>query len=93
MKDHYAILGVAATAALAEIKTAYRKMASQLHPDKNASSDAPAKFRLVQEAYEILSDTEKRKAYDENRRRSLLDSPIDTAREIWQYYLNGIIKQ
>ncbi len=93
MKDHYAILGVAATAALAEIKTAYRKMASQLHPDKNASSDAPAQFRLVQEAYEILSDTEKRKAYDENRRRSLLDSPIDTAREIWQYYLNGIIKQ
>lgn len=93
MKDHYAILGVAATAALAEIKTAYRKMASQLHPDKNASSDAPAKFRQVQEAYEILSDTEKRKAYDENRRRSLLDSPIDTAREIWQYYLNGIIKQ
>lgn len=93
MKDHYAILAVAATATLTEIKTAYRKMASQLHPDKNASSDAPAKFRLVQEAYEILSDTEKRKAYDENRRRSLLDSPIDTAREIWQYYLNGIIKQ
>ncbi len=93
MKDHYAILGVTANATLAEIKTAYRKMASQLHPDKNASSDAPAKFRKVQQAYEILSDGDKRKAYDENRRRSLLDSPIDTAREIWQNYINGILKQ
>ena len=93
MKDHYAILGVTANATLAEIKTAYRKMASQLHPDKNASSEAPAKFRKVQEAYEILSEVDKRKAYDENRRRSLLDSPIDTAREIWQYYIHGILKQ
>lgn len=93
MKDHYAILGVTANATLVEIKTAYRKMASQLHPDKNASLDAPAKFRKVQEAYEILSDADKKKAYDENRRRSLLDSPIETAREIWQYYINGILKQ
>lgn len=93
MKDHYAILGVAANSTLAEIKTAYRKLASQLHPDKNASSDAPAKFRKVQEAYEVLADEDKRRVYDENRRRSLLDSPIDTAREIWQYYVNGILKQ
>lgn len=93
MKDHYAILGVTANATLAEIKTAYRKMASQLHPDKNSSSDAPAKFRKVQEAYETLSEVDKRRVYDENRRRSLLDSPIDTAREIWQYYIDGILKQ
>lgn len=93
MKDYYAILGIAANATLAEIKTTYRKMASQYHPDKNASSEAPAKFRKVQEAYEILSDVDKRKAFDENRRRSLLDSPIDTAHEIWQYYLDGILKK
>lgn len=93
MKDYYAVLGIASNAALAEIKTTYRKMASQLHPDKNASSDAPAKFRNVQEAYETLSDIDKRKAYDENRRRSLLDSPIDTANEIWQNYIDGILKQ
>lgn len=93
MNDHYAILGVVANATLAEIKTAYRKLASQLHPDKNSASDAPAKFRKVQEAYEVLADADKRKTYDENRRRSLLDSPIDTAREIWQYYLDGILKQ
>lgn len=93
MKDYYAVLGIAANATLAEIKTTYRKMASQFHPDKNTSSDAPAKFRKVQEAYEILSDVDKRRAFDENRRRSLLDSPIDTAHEIWQYYIDGILKQ
>ena len=93
MKDYYAVLGIAANATLAEIKTTYRKMASQFHPDKNAASDAPAKFRKVQEAYEILSDIDKRRAYDENRRRSLLDSPIDTANEIWQNYIDGILKQ
>ena len=93
MKDYYAVLGLASKATLAEIKTTYRKMASQFHPDKNAASDAPAKFRKVQEAYEILSDVDKRRTYDENRRRSLLDSPIDTAHEIWQYYIDGILKR
>lgn len=93
MKDYYAILGVAGNVALSDIKSAYRKKASQLHPDKNSSSDAPARFREVQEAYEVLSDINKRKVYDENRRRSLLDSPIDTAREIWKYYLDGVLKQ
>lgn len=93
MKDYYAVLDVAANAPAAEIKNAYRKKASQLHPDKNPSSDASAKFREIQEAYETLSDTDKRRAYDENRRRSLLDNPIDTAREIWQYYLDGVLRK
>jgi DnaJ-class molecular chaperone len=93
LKDYYAILGVAANVALSDTKNSYRKKASQLHPDKNSSSDAPARFREVQEAYEVLSDINKRKVYDENRRRSLLDSPIDTAREIWKYYLDGVLKQ
>ncbi len=93
LKDYYAVLGVAANVALSDIKSAYRKKASQLHPDKNASSDAPALFREVQEAYENLSDINKRSAYDENRRRSLLDNPTETAREIWQYYLDGVLKK
>jgi DnaJ-class molecular chaperone len=46
----------------------------------------------VQEAYDVLSDETKRQAYDDNRRRSLLDSPIDTAREIWNNYLNRILE-
>jgi len=93
LKDYYAVLGVAANVALSDIKSAYRKKASQLHPDKNAAIDAPAMFREVQEAYEILSDINKRSVYDENRRRSLLDDPMQTAREIWQYYLDGVLKQ
>jgi DnaJ-class molecular chaperone len=93
LEDHYAVLGISANATLAEIKTTYRKLASQFHPDKNASAEAPARFRKVQEAYEVLSDADKRKTFDENRRRSLLDSPIDTAHEIWQYYIDGILKQ
>ena len=93
MKNYYEVLGLTANATLAEIKTTYRKMASQYHPDKNSATDAPAEFRQAQEAYEILSDVDKRKAYDENRRRSLLDSPIDTAHETWQYYIDGILKR
>lgn len=93
MKNYYEVLGLTANATLADIKTTYRKLASLYHPDKNSAEDAPAKFRLVQEAYETLSDVEKRNTYDENRRRSLLDSPIDTAKEIWQYYINGILNR
>jgi DnaJ-class molecular chaperone len=93
LKNYYEVLGLTANATLAEIKTTYRKMASQYHPDKNSDNDAPAKFRQVQEAYETLSDIDKKKTYDENRRRSLLDNPIETAREIWQYYINGILNR
>jgi DnaJ-class molecular chaperone len=93
LKNYYEVLGLTANATLAEIKTTYRKMASQYHPDKNSDNDAPAKFRQVQEAYETLSDIDKKKTYDENRRRSLLDNPIETAHEIWQYYINGILNR
>ncbi len=86
-KEHYANLGVSPSASLADIKKAFRQQASLYHPDRNADANAPQRFRLVQEAYEVLSDDAKRQAYDDNRRRNLLDSPIDTAREIWQSYI------
>ena len=91
MNDYYATLGLSPSAALADIKKAFRQLASIHNPDRNTDENAPQRFRLVQEAYEILSDDTKRQAYDDNRRRNLLDSPIDTAREIWQGYMNRIL--
>jgi DnaJ-class molecular chaperone len=91
MKDLYATLGVSSAATLADIKKAFRQLASQHHPDRNTDANAPARFRAVQEAYAVLSDADKRQAYDDNRRRNLLDSPIDTAREIWQNYFNRLL--
>lgn len=91
MKDLYATLGVSSAATLADIKKAFRQLASQHHPDRNTDANAPARFRAVQEAYAVLADADKRQAYDDNRRRNLLDSPIDTAREIWQNYFNRLL--
>lgn len=90
-KDLYAVLGLASTASSDEIKKAFRLKASEFHPDKNASELAPIKFREVREAYEVLSDPAARTAYDENRRRNLLESPIETAQEVWSNYLSGVL--
>ena len=91
MTDHYTALGLNSAALLADIKKAFRQKASFYHPDRNAADDAAARLRAVQEAYDILSDFEKRQAYDDNRRRSLLDDPIETAREIWQTYFKSVV--
>lgn len=91
MKDHYAALGVSSGASLAEIKKAYRQYAAQYHPDRNTDPQAPQRFRAVQEAYDILSDETKRQAYDDNRRRNLLDDPLATARDIWHAYMQRVI--
>lgn len=91
MSDHYAALGVAPSATLAEIKKAFRQQAALYHPDRNPSPDAPARFRAVQQAYDVLSDPDKRQAYDDNRRRNLLDDPLATAQDIWQAYFRPLI--
>lgn len=62
--DYYATLGVDRKASADEIKKAYRKLARKFHPDVNKDSGAEAKFKEVNEAYEVLSDAEKRKRYD-----------------------------
>src|SRR3954453_15474223 len=67
-KDYYKALGVAKDAPAAEIKKVYRKLARELHPDKNpGDAKAEARFKEVSEAYDVLSDPEKRKEYDEAR--------------------------
>ena len=91
MKDYYRILGLQPAATLAEVKSAYRKKASALHPDRNPSEKAHAAFQEVQEAYEVLSDAGKRLAFDDNRRRSLIEHPLETAREIWSAYLKNAL--
>ena len=65
-KDYYALLGVSKKADEKEIKTAYRKLARKYHPDVNPNNkEAEAKFKEIGEAYEVLSDPEKRKMYDQ----------------------------
>ncbi len=68
VKDHYKTLGIAPQATLQEIKAAYRRLAHQYHPDKNAGDRYAAHyFHEIREAYEILSDQERRAVYNDER--------------------------
>src|SRR5512141_2998524 len=63
-RDYYEILGVPKNASTDDLKGAFRKMARQYHPDVNKESDAEERFKEINEAYAVLSDEDKRAAYD-----------------------------
>lgn len=64
--DYYNVLGVQRTARESEIRAAYHRLAMRWHPDKNPDivEEATSKFRLISEAYRVLTDIQKRRAYD-----------------------------
>src|SRR3989344_3046918 len=64
-KDYYETLGVNKSASDKELKSAYRKLALQWHPDRNKTTEAEKKFKEINEAYEILKDSKKRETYDQ----------------------------
>ena len=81
-RDYYDVLGVSKTDNDEEIRRAFRKMAMQYHPDRNKEAGAEEKFKEINEAYQVLSDSKKRAQYDSFGRAGMganggFDRPFD----------------
>lgn len=78
-KNYYEILGLQSNATSAEIDTAYKKLSSQHHPDKNKNNrqEAQRKFNEICEAYDVLSNKNKRSHYDEMMSKTFVDEDAD----------------
>ena len=95
-RDYYEVLGVARGASDAEIKKAFRRLARELHPDVNSSPDAEPRFKEAAEAYEVLSDSDRRATYDryghEGLRSSGYSSNVDgfgSVADIFEMFFGG----
>ena len=87
-RDYYEVLGVSKDASPDEIKSAYRKLARQYHPDvsKEPKEVAEEKFKEISEAYEVLSDANKRSLYDQYGHRSEERRVGEEGRSRWSPY-------
>ncbi|GAB6030598.1 hypothetical protein CHUAL_007459 [Chamberlinius hualienensis] len=83
MVDYYDTLEICRTAAIADIKKAYRRLALKWHPDKNPNNkdEAERRFKEISEAYEVLSDDKKRRLYDQYGKEGLINGRANTRRE------------
>lgn len=89
--DYYKILGVSKDASLEDIKKAYKKLAVKYHPDKNpGDKEAEEKFKSLSAAYEVLSDPEKRKTYDQYGLEGLQGMPHASANDIFAELFGGL---
>jgi DnaJ-class molecular chaperone len=94
--DYYEVLGVARDANKAEVKTAFRRLARELHPDVNDHDpEAEEKFKVAAEAYEVLSDPERRRAYDAYgheglRGRGAQPGGFGSVEDIFQAFFGGV---
>jgi molecular chaperone DnaJ len=87
--DHYEVLGVERNATPEEIKKAYRRLARELHPDVNPSSDASDQFKLVTHAYDVLSDPQQREQYDLGPQGAFTGSGFGGFGDIFETFFGG----
>ena len=92
VKDYYATLGVDPRASEAEIRQAFRRLARRFHPDLNPDSpEAEARFREINEAYEVLADPQRRREYDQARRGAIPTDPVDCWVRVRRRFFGGLL--
>ena len=86
-RDYYDILNVPRDAGSEELKKAYRKLALKYHPDRNpGDKEAEESFKEAAEAYEVLSDSEKRQIYDQLKRRARIFEKLHKVKKVEDFY-------